>query len=243
MLSSPVQVFHNFPWERTTDEVDGLEGEPNLLFSPHSAGSRRSRIVSEGSEDVFEPPEFISMTSAEEVDQEERRKQAEAKWEMRRLKIENEIRRLRDANLQRRAQRHSIASFGDDLEDQIFDRKDSLPRKRYLSTANQQTDNGTKGLEIEIPTAARLRKEKPPFLRAASLPTAEGLISNVVGVPTLETYEEEEGEMMGLPPKDIPHLRESMEQMDRINYHEIPPQQLGDVPSSQESTGSRWSEV
>lgn len=219
-----------------TDGLDG--GEPNL-FSPISSSSRRSRLVSDGSENVFEAPEFISM-SDEEHDEDIRRKQAEQKWEARRLKIEVEIRRLREANIHRKAaQRHSIASFGDDLEDQVFDRQESLPRKRYLSTANQISANGTKGLEIEAP----VMKEKPPFMRATSLPTTGALFSKMTGVPMLDTYEEEDDdEMMGLPPKDIPHLRESMEHMEKIDYDDIPPQQLSAVPSSQESSGSRWSE-
>lgn len=177
----------------------------------------------------------------EEHDEDIRRKQAEQKWEARRLKIETEIRRLRVANIHRKAAlRHSIASFGDDLEDQIFDRRESsMPRKRYLSTANQISENGTKGLEIE---KAPVRKEKPPFMRAISLPTTGALFSKMAGVPTLDTYEEEDDEMMDLPPKDIPHLRESMEHMEKIDYEDIPPQQLSAVPSSQESNGSRWSE-
>lgn len=237
-----MQIYHSFPWERNTfDEPDGLTEENPNLFSPISSSSRRSRIVSDGSENVFEPPEFISMSDEEHIDQDARRKQAEQKWEARRLKIETEIRRLREANFSRRAaQRHSIASFGDDLEDQLFERRESLPRKRYLSTANQLSVNdGSKGLEMEAPAA----KEKPPFKRAVSLPTAESLFGKLAGVPMLDTYEEEEEEeMMGLPPKDIPHLRESMEHMEKIDYEAIPPQQLGAVPSSQDSSGSRWSE-
>ncbi len=180
---------------------------------------------------------------SDEVDQDTRRKQAEQKWEARRLKIETEIRRLREANLTRRAaQRHSIASFGDDLEDQIFERRESLPRKRYLSTANQLLiEDGSRGLETETPPS---KKEKPPFKRAVSLPTTDALFSKLPGMPTLDTYEEEdeEDEMMGLPPKDIPHLRESMENIEKIDYEAIPPQQLETIHSSQDSSGSRWSE-
>ncbi len=235
-----LQVYHSFPWERNTfDEPDGLMETDPTLFSPISSNSRRSRIASDGSENVFEPPEFISMLD-EEHDQDARRKQAEQKWEARRLKIETEIRRLREANFTHRAaQRHSIASFGDDLEDQLFERRESLPRKRYLSTANQLAEDGSKGLEMEAPTI----KEKPPFKRAISLPTNDALFHNIPGMPSLETYEEdEEEEMMGLPPKDIPHLRESMEHMEKIDYESIPPQQLGTLQSSQDSSGSRWSE-
>ena len=253
------KVFHNFPWERVeVEEPDAVDGRLSAMFSPRSTISRRSRIGSDGSEDVFEPVEVIKMD--EEADQDQRQKQAERKWNLRRFQIESEIQRLKNMSLNRdwsAMKRHSVASFGQELEEQAFsnsERKNSLPRKRYMSTfgegSTELLNDGSAGFEIEgdkdPPTLG-----KPPFARAASLPTTESMFSrlgesgsrsrdNRAGVPTLETYEEEEEEhveMMGLPPKDIPHFRKSMEELDRIDYSEIPLEHLD------EDKVERWTEV
>lgn len=253
------KVYHNFPWERVeVEEPDMIDGRMSALFSPQSTISRRSRLGSDGSEDVFEPVEVIKMD--EEADQDQRQKQAEQKWNLRRFQIESEIQRLKQMSINRdwaTMKRHSVASFGQELEEQVFnnsERKNSLPRKRYMSTfggegsTSELLSDGSAGLEIEGSKDPNL--DKPPFTRASSLPTTESMFNrlgesgggsrgNRTGIPTLETYEEEEDhvEMMGLPPKDIPHFRQSMEELDRIDYSEIPLEHLD------EDKVQRWTEV
>lgn len=245
-------IHHNFPWERPEEldhnVVDGCG--MNTIFSPCSTTSRRSRVGSDGSEDVFEPIEVIKME--QEADQDVRQKQAEQKWNLRRIQIETEIQRLRQISLNRdmaSRKRHSVASFGNELEDQVFnlEKKNSLPKKRYMSTANFEGDrsfelsnDGSAGQEFEEqelklqPAVGARRKVKPPFTRACSLPTNEALfrglgesdMNGIAVVPTLETYEEDDEEsleMMGLPPKDIPLFRTSMEHLEPMDINEIPP--------------------
>lgn len=139
-------VDHDFPWKReelmrdldATDGGDnafidpgaasaGASGANSILFSPVS---RRSRIVSDGSEDVFEPETGIAdvtIDMQEDRNEEQRRMQANLKWNLRRQKIEQEINRIRHYSINKSRAlaaggamrlRHSV-SFGDDLEIQL----------------------------------------------------------------------------------------------------------------------------
>ena len=122
-------IIHDFPWNKKDEllqdmeTIDGELQDETILFSPMS---RRSRLPSDGSEDVFEPPLTEMMINMEEDQNEEaRRIHANLKWNLRRQKIENEFWRLRHLSINRsRAAggvarlRHSV-SFGDDLEIQL----------------------------------------------------------------------------------------------------------------------------
>lgn len=241
-------VMHDFPWKRDElmaevmgDLTDGggLE-EPNL-FSPMSH-HRESRLASDGSEDVFEPdPLSLSEMQCHMIDMEEdrneeqRRLQANYKWNLRRQKIENEFLRLRHLSINRsraaggKRLRHSV-SFGDDLEIQL-----EQSRMRDLENG---LEGDKKTTSMDIPTM-RINPAGKSYQRTMSMPSKdfdEHLTRATFPrhkVPSLETHrefveeeeeEEEEGEleeeeevdgeagMLGLPPKDIPNI--SMEQLD-----------------------------
>ncbi len=230
-------IMHDFPWKREElmhdlDLIDGPSGAPTSnLYSPMSV--RGSRIISDGSEDVFEAEQAVSevmIDMEEDRNEEQRRLQANLKWNLRRQKIENEFLRLRHLSINKsRASggmrlRHSV-SFGDDLEIQL----------ENSGLRNLEADGEERVKESLDPSLTKrsmtLGSKSKPFIRSMSTPS-KGVDDHLNGhsstVPKLETHveftEEEEGEeegeeeevvgMLGLPPKDVPNVGFSMEQLD-----------------------------
>lgn len=216
-----------------TERIGGIPGEDTFVAgednidSPSTAGASatvhfaptvggaRGRVPSDGSDDVFfsDPVEIINMEGGE--DDEVRRKHANQKWNERRRQIEAEFQRLRHLSINHRRAgriRHSM-SFGDDLEIQ-------------LTRGDQRSTHGDSKRRIQSSFVP------PVYERSASVPLRMNAPDyHGITQPTLETYdeiEEEEGsveeDMMGLPPKDIPHrLSRSVEPLiSELDMREIP---------------------
>ena len=216
----------------TSKEEDTAAGGEDAIDSPSTAGvhttlvhfapvagggAARGRMLSDGSDEVFFPDE-LEVINMHEEDEEVRRIQANKKWNERRRQIEAEFQRLRHFSInQRRAgrMRHSM-SFGDDLEDKLNNSEARSmnplePKRRVMSSFLPPTD----------------------YTRCASVPLRNHIPDQFMIQPTLETYaeiEEEEDDisiveedMMGLPPKDIPHrLTRSAEPIGVLDMSEIP---------------------
>lgn len=212
-------IIHDFPWNKKEElmldleMVDGdLKDEPPTLFSPMS---HRSRIISDGSEDVFEPPLTEMMINMEEDQNEEaRRIHANLKWNLRRQKIENEFWRLRHLSINRsRAAggvarlRHSV-SFGDDLEIQLEQsgmrdlEKEAEENVGGSESGATSSDHARRHrLRTKAKTTMTLGRVNPnkPYGRSMSMPgkdfdeTLQTLHSRgPAGVPPgLETHKEE----------------------------------------------------
>lgn len=231
-------VLHDFPWKRdelmrdldTTDGDDqnfgvagttssGAAGGSSALFSPTS---RRSRIVSDGSEDVFEPDAGVSdvtINMEEERNEEQRRMQANLKWNLRRQKIEQEINRLRHYSINRsRAAaaggaamlRHSV-SFGDDLETQLessrmraleeVDEEDETEEEEFaLGTERAREKAMHVSLSKRSMTLGARSNTTKTFIRSMSMPGKDMEEITKPCFPSLnsshlQTYEEEEEEV------------------------------------------------
>lgn len=243
-------VLNDFPWKREelmrdleADEGDKICSTATPVSATTSRGnsmlfsqfSRRSRIVSDGSEDVFEMEPGMSdvaLSMEEELNDEQRRMQANLKWNLRRQKIEQEINRLRHYSINKSLAvaggptrfRHSV-SFGDDLEIQL-----ESSRMRVLEEVEEE-EGETEQVEV-VGVEGRVREKsfvgKRPmtlgpksnitktFIRSISMPGKDmnellKPTSLPLEVPSLQTYIEEEEEedeervgRLGLPPKDIP---------------------------------------
>ena len=212
-------VMHDFPWRKDelVQEVEEVDGGPfteegSNLFSPLS---RHSRVASDGSEDVFEPEDMIDME--EDRNEEQRRIQANYKWNLRRQKIENEFLRLRhlSINKSRAARlRHSV-SFGDDLEIQLEQsamrelEKDSEEEEGKENSMNIHTMKGSKSMSQWARPHGRGTNPNKPYGRTMSMPSKdfekclEASTFPRRKTPNLETHaefsedfeeEEEEGE-------------------------------------------------
>ncbi len=210
-------IMHDFPWNnkelmmQDTDMIDGeLQDENPTIFSPMS---HRSRIVSDGSEDVFEPPLTEMMIKMEEDQNEEaRRIHANLKWNLRRQKIENEFWRLRHLSINRsRAAggvarlRHSV-SFGDDLEIQLEQSGMRVLEKEAEMNVGGAEGGATDSDQIQARkrsrttmTLGRINPNKP-YGRSMSMPSKDfddnlppPLHSRGGGgiPPSLETHKEE----------------------------------------------------
>ena len=233
-------VMHDFPWKMEellvdTDMPDGdQQVEGANLFSPMS---RRSRIVSDGSEDVFEPnplPDMMMIEMEDDRNEENRRIQANYKWNLRRQKIENEFLRLRHLSINRsRAAgggarlRHSV-SFGDDLEIQLGkagmslrpldsdEDEETAPmrRERSLTTGSNPTLSYARSVSMPNKDVEdRLRTHTLPAAKAPSLETHREFEEEEDEEEEEDDEEEGGGAMLGLPPKDVPNL--SMDQLDQ----------------------------
>lgn len=243
-------VMRDFPWkmEALLSDLDETDGEvPQGSSSvPYSPLSRRSRIVSDGSEDVFEPNPMPSITEVmidmeEDINEEQRRIQANLKWQLRRQGMEREFMRLRHLSINRsRAAgggarlRHSV-SFGDDLEMKLegSGRHDE-ENKRETNETEQSFSLGQRSMTLGS------KPRKKPFIRSMSMPGKDmDERIHLTRPPKLDTHkesievleerleeeedEEEEEVMLGLPPKDIPNV--SMEHLscwsDETNKDEV----------------------
>lgn len=203
-------VMHDFPWKRAEmmadlDTTDGgdLTAANTLLFSPLS---RRSRIISDGSEDVFEPETLVTEVTInmdEDGTEKQRRIQANLKWNLRRQKIENEFLRLRHLSINKHRAtgrgigrfRHSV-SFGDDLEIQL-----ETSGMRELEKTSEEIRASRESLDNELDRALEkkqsvgsikgLKNPNKPFLRSMSVPSKnleERLDRSCP--PKLDTHEE-----------------------------------------------------
>ena len=197
-------VMHDFPWkmEELFQDLDAPDGDAqpdgSNLFSPMS---RRSRLVSDGSEDVFEPDpisEMMMIEMEEDRNEEHRRIQANYKWNLRRQKIENEFLRLRHLSINRHRAaergtrlRHSV-SFGDDLEIQLEKsgmrglEKDSDEEVEGGSVGNGRSGGG--GNLEEDPLGPMKRERSLTAWSMGNLPT--------------KPY----GRTMSMPSKDFDHI-------------------------------------
>jgi hypothetical protein len=248
-------VMHDFPWKREELMEDLMEmtdgeglDEVNNLISPMSrrsriVSSRRSRIPSDGSEDVFEPeplPELM-IDMEEDRNEEQRRIQANYKWNLRRQKIEHEFLRLRHLSINKsRAAggltrlRHSV-SFGDDLEIQL-EQSGMRELEKSLEGEDKGVSENVPSMNGNKPVGAWSVPKRPvnpnkPYGRTMSMPSKDfddihshSTFPRTKGMTLemrddfIEEEEEEEDEdegeagMLGLPPKDIPNL--SVEQLD-----------------------------
>lgn len=205
-------LLYDFPWKRddllAEEDADcGLQLSESI--NPFSPISRRSRMISDGSEDVFEPCDPLAdmmIVMEEDSNEEQRRIQANLKWNLRRQKIENEFLRLRHLSINKsRAAgvarlRHSV-SFGDDLEIQL-----EQSGMRDLEKEGDDFDSGSKSAEPPVVIkrdrslttwnsslgGANLNK---PYGRSMSMPSKDfeerlGPGFSCVQVPSLETHEE-----------------------------------------------------
>ena len=236
------RVLNDFPWKKKDslrDQDHDVKDrkpstrQPSLSIGTTGGGmylsqiSQRSRIPSDESEDVFEPEDMNTVTMMEEeANDEQRRIQANLKWNQRRLKIEEEINRIRRYSVNRsptRPSRHSThwnphyrhsMSFGDNL-------KMKLDRMRDLEEVDEENDE-VHEVDTESGGNDRITLSKPPLaqrvksntstnaLFSRSLSTGNVLKMGKLSVvpSSLDIHEEEEGEegmeQVELPRSDIP---------------------------------------
>jgi len=259
-------VLHDFPWKReellreveATDGGDAVFGNstgpqtlsiapPSSLFSPIS---KHSRLASDGSEDVFESENIISdiaINMDEDQNEEQRRIQANLKWNLRRQKIEQEINRLRhfSINKSRAAAgggarlRHSV-SFGDDLEIQLEtsrmraleeedeDEEDSEEDSLQMTRSNRNRISNH-SYKKSLALGARAAK---PFQRALSMPGEDMEGSSKECFPVMKSSE--------LPPyseEEEPEEEEGREGMDIVGRLALPPK---DVPKTASLDIHEW---
>ena len=253
-------VLHDFPWKREEllREVEATDGEDAVfntgtgpqvfstaqassLFSPIS---KHSRMASDGSEDVFEPENIISdiaINLDEDQNEEQRRIQANLKWNVRRQKIEQEINRLRHFSINKSRAvagggprlRHSV-SFGDDLEIQLEssgmralveedeDEEDSEEDSLQMTRLSRNR-NSNHSYKKSLTLGARAAK---PFQRAVSMPgeDMEGILKKecfpVMKPSELQAYSEEEED-------ELEEEDKGEEGMERVGRLALPPK---DVP-------------
>ena len=249
-------LLHDFPWKReellreleSTDGSDvafgtlGIQGHSNAqascLLSPMS---RRSRLASDGSEDVFEPDNIISdvtINMEEEQNEEQRRIQANLKWNLRRQKIEQEINRLRHYSINRsRAAaaggaarlRHSV-SFGDDLETQLEssrmralqeeDEDEENSEEEDMRRTNTVTSRSRLIQQQSYRKSQTLGANSKPFTRAVSMPDKDmDGAHNKQCFPVLKLHE--------LPSYTEEEEEEEDERMEIVGRLGLPPK---DVP-------------
>lgn len=148
----------------------------------------------------------------EEQDEQERRRIASLKWTQRRERMESEFLRLRHrSRMLARATRHSVAVCSVDSLDCVLDRKANL------------TDV----------TGSPLKRAGSKCYRSVSVPAPFEPPPRQM-VPTLETHQEDEEDVdFGLPPKDIPGISVSSEDLGKLDVEEIP---LEEVPFSDWNT-------
>ena len=256
-------VLNDFPWKREehmrdfeTDECDQIIAGATISASTSRVSSmlfpqtlRQSRVFSDGSEDVFEPESGVdvSINMEEEMNEEQRRMQANLKWNLRRLKIDQEINRLRHYSINKsRAAgssarfRHSV-SFGDDLEIQLESSRmrvleDVAEEEGEMDEVDAIMGAEQKSLELaslghrSLTLGAKSNISKT-FIRSMSMPgkdMGELLKPSLRSkLPYTHTYKEDEeaGEeqvgRLGLPPKDIPFNLSTKQLEDLIETDEV----------------------
>lgn len=211
-------VFHTFPWERPTDVTEATDGECTVPLgaptTPNRSERRGMRNQLGGREDFCLDSEIIDM---EERDEEERRRAAQWKWEQRRQKMEAEFSRLKhfSRTVDRVQHQHNFMFCGDAHEHH------QLPSK-----ATNQRRSSQSNLYHSL-THASLAPQVPRHTRSFSVPSHQGRTKRT---HSLETHHEEEEEeetiMVGLPPKDVPNIGESMENLDRLVINDIPEEDI-----------------
>lgn len=202
------------PRPQNLDLTDGdIQAENTNLFSPMSRHSRHSRIVSDGSEDVFEPnpPTDVYIEMEEDRNEEQRRIQANYKWNLRRQKIEHEFLRLRHLSINKSRAvggvarlRHSV-SFGDDLEIQL-EQSGMRELETDLDDDESKASNQPTLMKRDRSRTMWLMgpNSNKPYGRCMSMPNKDfddklhSMTLPGARVPSLETHEEfkeeEEGE-------------------------------------------------
>lgn len=209
-------VFHTFPWERPAGEVEATDGGYMVPSSTPLSPKKGDGKVRVGSGEVDLNSDVIEM---EERDEEERRRLADWKWEQRRKKMETEFLRLKhfSRTVDRVRNRTSVTLHDADIDVQQLQlqlQSDAAGgnQMRRIRSSKSTLDHGPPG-----PQPARTIG----YNRSFSVPAHRGHNRRF---PSLETHQEEEEDdiIMGLPPKDVPNIGESVESLDRLQMNDIP---------------------
>ena len=210
-------MFHMFPWERPTDVTELTDGgstvPPGAPTTPNRRERRGMRDQAGGGEEFCLNSEIIDM---EERDEDERRRAAQWKWEQRRQKMEAEFSRLKhfSRTVGRAQHQHNFMFCGDASE-----------HHQVQSKAANQKHPSQSNLYHSL-THESLAPQVPRHTRSFSVPPHQGRNQRIHSLETHHEEEEDEETIMGLPPKDVPNVGESMENLDHLEINDIPEEDI-----------------